>query len=879
MNLYQPTISGSLTVSGSVIVDGTIIMTSGSISGTASLAENSLLLNNLNSSSFAGTGSFLNVSSSFAATSGSLSTRVTNLEATSSVLTTASASFATTSGSLSSRVTIIEGQDATTGSNTFTGVQYVNEASNAISFTSTASLYTDGGLRVAKDSYVSGTAYFNNITVYGTSSIEYITSSQVNIGSNIITVNTDTPAVRFGGLSVFDSGSTQLTGSLFWDSEKNHWIYSNPSGSSYNSGMIMSGPRNSGSLGDEQGTTLNALMKGQGGDHITSSQIFDDGTTVRIPGALQVTGSLSGSSTTFSGVLTAQRGNFYQSADSGFAVAMKNRNANQEWGLVVDTDAVDDKNLGFYSTQGSLYALKLASSTGAATFSGALTGSSATFSGRVGIGTSSPDYILTINANASQTSFGIMTGYSNSNARNWGIGTNVLAFGDFTINQSNALGGLPFGAGTSRLYISQAGNVGIGTTSPGRSLNISGTGTDGTQVQINGTGDSAGIKLIPVSGDNWEIQANTSNQFFVYNRTDSAYRFLIDGTGNVGIGTSSPSCKLQIADDTISNASGGNEIKVYGSVSSGDAAQLYLYQKWNSLTYPVGIGASYDGVYGAAAAAMSFYVSAFNGSGVTTTRAMYINPAGSVGIGTTSPSGIFEVYKSNSAGLGGAIILNNNGSAVANETAVIFQDGGTTGVRAAISSTVDDSPYNGDIKFKTGLGLYSSLTTRIKICPDGTLAINGTNDVNNGRGIDKISFGHYSTYGWIQTWNATSLYLNKIGNAVYAGTQRIDNNSDARIKDNIESVTNALDTILSLKGRKFNMKDENGKLRYGFVAQEVQPHLADFVTESDRTFEKDDIRVENLLTLETSGASWAALLVEAIKELKAEFDEYKTTHP
>jgi hypothetical protein len=311
MNLYQPTISGSLTVSGSVIVDGTIIMTSGSISGTASLAQNSLLLNNLNSGSFTGTGSFSNVSSSFAATSGSLSTRVTNLEATSSVLTATSASFATTSGSLSSRVTIIEGQDATTGSNTFTGVQYISQASNAISFTSTASLYTDGGLRVAKDSFVSGTAYFNNITVYGTSSIQYITSSQVNIGSNIITVNTDTPAVRFGGLSVFDSGSTQLTGSIFWDSEKNHWIYSNPSGSSYNSAMLMNGPRNTGSLGNEQGTTNNALMKGQGGDHITSSQMIDDGTTVRIPGALQVTGStvitgaLTGSSASFSSAVTS----------------------------------------------------------------------------------------------------------------------------------------------------------------------------------------------------------------------------------------------------------------------------------------------------------------------------------------------------------------------------------------------------------------------------------------------------------------------------------------------------------------------------------------------------------------------------------------------
>jgi hypothetical protein len=268
-------LSGSLVISGSIIASAGI---TGSFSGSATSASYADTLGGLPSSSFAPAATF----------------------------NTVSQSFATTSGSIAGRMNIVEGQDATTGSNTFTGVQYVSQASNAISFTSTASLYTDGGLRVAKDSFVSGTAYFNNITVYGTSSIEYITSSQVNIGSNIITVNTDTPAIRFGGLSVFDSGSTQLTGSIFWDSEKNHWIYSNPSGSSYNSAMLMNGPRNTGSLGDEQGTTNNALMKGQGGDHITSSQMIDDGTTVRIPGALQVTGStilastLTGTSATFS---------------------------------------------------------------------------------------------------------------------------------------------------------------------------------------------------------------------------------------------------------------------------------------------------------------------------------------------------------------------------------------------------------------------------------------------------------------------------------------------------------------------------------------------------------------------------------------------------
>ena len=172
---------------------------------------------------------------------------------------------------------------ATTGSNIFTGQQYVSNTNAPVNFTDTASLYTDGGLRVGKDAYVSGTLYLNNLTVYGTQSVNYITSSQLDIADNIITVNTNTPQIRFGGIAVRDSGSegTGLTGSLLWDSQNNHWVYTNPSGSSYSGGMLISGPRAS-SLGEEQGTTFNALMKGQGGDHITSSGIFESGSNMGI---------------------------------------------------------------------------------------------------------------------------------------------------------------------------------------------------------------------------------------------------------------------------------------------------------------------------------------------------------------------------------------------------------------------------------------------------------------------------------------------------------------------------------------------------------------------------------------------------------------------
>ena len=133
-----------------------------------------------------------------------------------------------------------------------------------------------------------------NLSVFGTASYSYVSASQLNVGTNTISVNVAEPAERFGGLIVYDSGSLshQATASLLWDSLNNHWIYQNASGSTYSGGMLISGPRNLGAIGDEVGTTNNALMKGQGGDHITSSGVFDNGTDVYMNRNMQVTGSL-----------------------------------------------------------------------------------------------------------------------------------------------------------------------------------------------------------------------------------------------------------------------------------------------------------------------------------------------------------------------------------------------------------------------------------------------------------------------------------------------------------------------------------------------------------------------------------------------------------
>ncbi len=150
-NIDTMILTGSFLQSGSTFITGTLGVfggITGSLFGTSSWAVSSSLAQTaslailapaytttasfnqfsssyyIDSASFSSSiallsGSFLRTSSSYASASGSLSTRVTNLESTASILTTASASFsivsasyASASGSLSTRVTTLENASA-----------------------------------------------------------------------------------------------------------------------------------------------------------------------------------------------------------------------------------------------------------------------------------------------------------------------------------------------------------------------------------------------------------------------------------------------------------------------------------------------------------------------------------------------------------------------------------------------------------------------------------------------------------------------------------------------------------------------------------------------------------------------------------------------
>ena len=95
--------------------------------------------------------------------------------------------------------------------------------------------------------------------------------------------------------------------------------------------------------------------------------------------------------------------------------------------------------------------------------------------------------------------------------------------------------------------------------------------------------------------------------------------------------------------------------------------------------------------------------------------------------------------------------------------------------------------------------------------------------------------------------------------------------SDIRLKENIKPIESALDKAMKLQGVTFNWKNKSEdildiKEDIGFIAQDVQKVLPELVRENDN----------GMLSMRHQGIT--PILLEAIKELKAEIEELKSNN-
>jgi len=146
----------------------------------------------------------------------------------------------------------------------------------------------DDGVSINNLSFTASNALVSgDLIVNGTASFGYlqsVTGSAKIVGDAFIQVNTDTPALRYAGLQVVDSGSTANTASFIWDSQNNDFFYEYE-GDATDYGVFMVGPEYS-TKGSPTYLTNNTIPKGDGGHHLNDSNITDDGTSVTVSTSL-----------------------------------------------------------------------------------------------------------------------------------------------------------------------------------------------------------------------------------------------------------------------------------------------------------------------------------------------------------------------------------------------------------------------------------------------------------------------------------------------------------------------------------------------------------------------------------------------------------------
>ena len=204
-----------------------------------------------------------------------------------------------------------------------------------------------------------------------------------------------------------------------------------------------------------------------------------------------------------------------------------------------------------------------------------------------------------------------------------------------------------------------------------------------------------------------------------------------------------------------------------------------------------------------------------------------------VGIGTTNPQGLLDL-----SGANPQTRLQYTGTASAFETLINFVDKRSS-VNAAIGNNLFNDGLNAAsaaLVFKTANGATTEVAEKMRINPNGNVGIGTTNPTRK-------------------------LFVS--GDA--GGTTAWSNDSDVRLKTNVGTIQGALGKVVQLRGVEFEWIDaENhpkGK-QLGFIAQEAKEIIPEVVTEAG-----------GYLGMQYGPIN--ALLVEAIKELKAENDALK----
>lgn len=152
----------------------------------------------------------------------------------------------------------------------------------------------------------------------------------------------------------------------------------------------------------------------------------------------------------------------------------------------------------------------------------------------------------------------------------------------------------------------------------------------------------------------------------------------------------------------------------------------------------------------------------------------------------------------------------------------------------------------------------STQNTHIRLTDDGYIdfhAINIDDNTSGGGGIRLAGDPALTLTKGIQDGRHVILMSDISVNDIYI-------RSDKRLKENIESIDNGLETILNLKGRTFDWKG-SGRHAAGFIAQEVAETNRDLVSYASNEQKTMSVNYVDII----------AYLVEAVKAQQKQIDE------
>jgi hypothetical protein len=496
--------------------------------------------------------------------------------------------------------------------------------------------------------------------------------------------------------------------------------------------------------------------------------------------------------------------------------------------------------------------------------------------GNIGVGTTTPEEKFTVYTNKNVTS-GIEIFNSNTGGSAQAV-ARITAYGwsglQLVQNQANGSTGVYSADNTNmylstngmiRMTISNGGNVGIGTYLPTYKLDVTtGSGQFTAAINIQPSTHTTSRRAAISVGSwllNQDTNGNGTKDFGIYDSNASATRLLIDtsGTvgilGNVGIGTYSPGVKL----DVNGGSTTGSIIR---AISSGNFTSIRIENTGaDGRAYILeagGTGGAYAGggfgIYDITSSASRLAI-APNGD-ITIPNKLSV---GNTIVATvTSPLNAITTYLNNGAhDCTGTIVVADDrvynadffGAWHVDHTTNVGTNYFRVGVDGHLESRGNQYLNSGAYRIQncsSGLWQYSH-----DLDPDGGIKSYSMN--MDGAAIAfAFSTEDNFTYGTEKFW----IYSN--GDVTAAGN--VSAYSDIKLKTDVSTIDNALDKVSKMRGVMYTHKD-TGLRGTGVIAQEIKEVLPEVVMEGE--------------TLSVAYGNIVGVLIEAIKELKAEIEQLK----